>query len=143
MRVRARLLVPAAAALLLPLGLTSTAQADAARILAGSCAAPNFCLFENNDFNQGNTNHWRDITHSDDDFRGNHWRDGNGWLTDDDMNDETSSVKNRTGRTVCLYQNPGYTGDPSGFADGADDGYLANNNVGDNRASSAEFARCR
>ncbi|MEV6425957.1 peptidase inhibitor family I36 protein [Streptomyces sp. NPDC051662] len=143
MRVRARLLVPAVVALLLPLSLTSTAQADAPQILAGSCEAPNFCLFENNDFNQGNTNHWRDITHRDNDFRGNHWRDGNGRLTDDDMNDETSSVKNRTGVSVCLYQNPNYTGNRSGFPDGSDDGYLANNRIGDNSASSAEFALCR
>ena len=26
---------------------------------AGSCSSGNICLFENNDYNQGNTNHWR------------------------------------------------------------------------------------
>ncbi|MFI8951482.1 peptidase inhibitor family I36 protein [Streptomyces sp. NPDC053750] len=143
MRVSKRYLAPALLTLVLPLGLASPANASAERVFAGSCSSGNFCLFENNDFNNGNTNHWRDITHNDRDFRGNHWRDGNGWLTDDDMNDETSSVKNRTGGTVCLYQNPGYTGDRSGFADGADDGYLANNDIEDNSASAAEFARCR
>jgi hypothetical protein len=56
--------------------------------------------------------------HNDSDFKGNHWRDGNGNLTNDDMNDETSSVKNRTGCEVRLYQNADYAGDYTKFANG-------------------------
>ncbi|MBF8184746.1 peptidase inhibitor family I36 protein [Nonomuraea sp. K274] len=120
----------------------SPAQADSAQVFAGSCSTGNFCLFENNDFNNGNTNHWRDIVHDDSDFRGNHWRDGNGYLTDDDMNDETSSIKNRAGCTVTLYKDPDYKGDSTPFANGKNDGYLANDNVEDNAATSARFDGC-
>ncbi|MFJ9031065.1 peptidase inhibitor family I36 protein [Streptomyces sp. NPDC102274] len=139
MRRKLQFLAPAFGVLLLPLTLASSAQADEARVMAGSCTAPNFCLFENNHFNEGNTNHWRDIVHSDSDFRGNHWRDGNGNLTDDDMNDETSSVKNESGCSVRLYQNPNYQGDYTGTADGDSRAVLGDFAIGDNRATSAQF----
>ncbi|MFI1866129.1 peptidase inhibitor family I36 protein [Streptomyces jumonjinensis] len=130
-----------AATVLVP-GFIPAAQAEASDIRAGSCNAPNFCLFENANFNQGGVNHWRDITHEDHDFMGNHWRDNNGYLTDVDMNDETSSVKNRTGCSVRLYENANYQGDFTGFDNGAGDGSLSDNRIGNDRASSALFFNC-
>lgn len=135
MRTMIRLMGPAVGALLLSVSLASGAEA------AGSCSAPNFCMFENNEYNEGNTNHWRDIVHNDSTFAGNHWRDGNGYLTDDVMDDEVSSVKNRTGCTVRLYRDDNYTGLYTGFGNGSahDDPVLGNNRIRDNEASSALF----
>lgn len=142
MRRKLQFLTPAFGALLLAgaLAPSASAQSDEPQILAGSCSAPNFCLFENNHYNQGNTNHWRDIVHSDSDFKGNHWRDGNGNLTNDDMNDEASSVKNRSGCSVRLYQNHDYKGDFTGTPNGTDRPVLGNVAIGDNRATSAQFS---
>ena len=111
-------------------GLTMTASPASA---AGSCSAGNICLFENNDYNQGNTNHWRDFTGDIRNFNDYKWVGSN-----DNMDNETSSIKNRGGCTVTLYQDIGWKGDDSDFANGANDGFLANNKVGDNRASSLD-----
>ncbi|WP_181774209.1 peptidase inhibitor family I36 protein [Amycolatopsis pittospori] len=100
---------------------------------AGSCSSGNICLFENNDYNQGNTNHWRD-------FRGNvrNFNDYNWVGSNDNMDNETSSIKNRRGCTITLYQHIAWEGANSDFSNGANDGFLANNSVGDNRASSID-----
>lgn len=96
----------------------------------GSCASGRVCLYENNDFNRGNTDHWLDFTRDDYDFRNNYWSGSN-----DSIDNETSSIKNRIGCTVTLYQHVGGTGASSSFSNGAADGFLANNRIGDNRAS--------
>ncbi|SFB36215.1 Peptidase inhibitor family I36 [Amycolatopsis marina] len=129
MRKTAGVLVTVAAAGGLAL-MATPASADTAEVLAGSCSSGNICLFENNDFNQGNTNHWRD-------FRGNVSNFNNyNWVgSSDNMDNETSSIKNRVGCGVTLYQHVGYGGDSTYFRNGANDGFLANNKVGDNRAS--------
>lgn len=99
----------------------------------GSCDAGNICLFENRDYNAGDLNHWRD-------FRGNirNFNDYNWVGTSDNMDNETSSIKNRRGCTVTLYQHIGYEGADSDFANGRFDDNLADNNIGENRASSLD-----
>lgn len=96
-----------------------------------------FCLYENNDFNKGNTKHVRQWTGDDYDYRNNAWYNSN-----DGLDNEASSVWNRTGCRVTLYQHVGGTGARTTFSSGARDGFLANNNIGDNRAS-AHNIRCR
>lgn len=106
----------------------------------GSCASGKICLYENNDFNIGNTDHWIDFTTDHSDFTQWEWLDSNGSQTNDVMDNETSAIKNRrgTGCTARLWQHVGYSGASSDFANNADDGYLANNSIGDNRASAIE-----
>jgi opacity protein-like surface antigen len=105
----------------------------------GSCASPNFCLFENNDFNQDDTNHWLDLTRDDYDLRNNYWYDNNGDQTNDRIDNETSSVKNRSGCNVRLWQDVGGTGAHTRIDNGHDDGFLANNAIGDNRLSAVDM----
>jgi hypothetical protein len=122
-----------AAVLATAAALTGLAMTAAPASAAGSCTSGHICLFENNDFNQGNTNHWRDFTKDVYNFNAYSWVG-----TTDNMDNETSSIKNRGGCTVTLYQDIGYKGDNTDFKNGADDGFLSNNNVGDNRASSLD-----
>ena len=105
----------------------------------GSCSSPNMCLFENNDFNKGNTNHWLDLRKTDADLRNNYWYNGDGSQSNDSIDNETSSVKNRTGCNVMLWQNVGNGGDHTKSISGTDDGFLENNVIGDNRLSGVEF----
>ena len=105
----------------------------------GSCSSPNFCLFENEDFNRGNTNHWLDLRASDPNLKNNYWYNGDGSQTNDSINDELSSVKNRAGCDVMLWQDANYKGAGTKSISGTDDGKLANNNIGDNRTSSVKF----
>jgi hypothetical protein len=102
-------------------------------IQVGSCSSGNICLFENNDYNQGNTNHWRD-------FRGDirNFNDYNWVGSSDNMDNETSSIKNRRGCTVTLYQHIAWRGEDTDFRNGRNDGFLANDPIGDNRASSLD-----
>jgi hypothetical protein len=113
--------------------VTGTASA------VGSCSSPNFCLFENNDFNKGNTNHWLDLHGSDKNLKDNYWYNGDGSQTNDSINDELSSVKNRAGCDVMLWQDASYQGAYTKSISGTDDGFLENNNIGDNRTSSVQF----
>jgi Peptidase inhibitor family I36 len=103
-----------------------------------SCARGRVCLYENNDFNRGNTDHWRDFVSDHYDFRKLVWLDSNGSATNDHMDNETSSIKNRRGCRVRLWQNVGGTGASTTFNDNVDDGFLANNSIGDNRASAID-----
>ena len=102
-----------------------------------TCNSGRFCLYENNDFNRGNTDHWLDLTADDYDLRNNYWTGSN-----DSIDNETSSIKNRTGCRVSVYQHVGGTGATSTWGPGANDGFLANNVVGDNRASAVNI-HCR
>ncbi|MGW6744989.1 peptidase inhibitor family I36 protein [Streptomyces sp. NPDC055025] len=149
MRVTSLLLGTALGAVLLPFSVGAAAYAVPAaqdegtvQIMAGSCSAPNFCLFDLVNYNAGSTtgtNLWRDIVHDDNDFD-NHWRNGNGDLTSINMDNDTTSVKNRAGCFVYLYSGLNYTGDATRFSNGADDASLADNAVGNNAASSADFS---
>lgn len=105
----------------------------------GTCAARRACLYENNDFNRGNTDHWRDFTTSNYNFNHVLWRDSNGSETNDHMDNETSSIRNRRGCTVRLWQDVGGTGASTDFRNNVDDGFLANNSIGDNRASAIQI----
>jgi S-formylglutathione hydrolase FrmB len=105
----------------------------------GSCASGRVCLYENNDFNGGNTDHWRDFTADAGDFNRIVWLDNRGSSTNDHMDNETSSERNRRGCSYRLWQNVGSSGASTVFANGVDDGFLANNDIGDNRASAIDL----
>jgi hypothetical protein len=105
----------------------------------GSCTSGHFCLFENNDFNRGNTNHWLDLRADDYDLRNNYWYDNSGNQTNDSIDNETSSVKNRIGCNVMLWQDVGGTGAHTKSISGTDDGFLENNAIGDNRLSAVDI----
>jgi len=105
----------------------------------GSCSSPNFCLFENEDFNRGDTNHWLDLRSDDFNLNNNYWYNGDGSQTNDSIDNETSSVKNRRGCNVMLWQDVGGTGDHTKSISGTDDGKLANNAIGDNRLSAVDM----
>jgi hypothetical protein len=120
--------------------MTGMVVATGTASAVGSCASPNFCLFENNDFNRGNTNHWLDLRGSDSNLKNNYWYDNNGSQTNDSINDELSSVKNRTACNVMLWQDANYKGTHATKSiKGTDDGVLGNNDIGDNRTSSVQF----
>jgi hypothetical protein len=112
-------------------GLTALASPASA---SGSCDTGKFCLFENNDFNNGNTNHWLDLTKDDFDLRNNYWTGSN-----DSIDNETSSVKNRIGCNVMLWQDVGGTGAHTKSISNTDDGFLENNAIGDNRLSAVDI----
>jgi hypothetical protein len=100
----------------------------------GSCDPGKFCLFENNDFNAGNTNHWLDLTRDDFDLRNNYWTGSN-----DSIDNETSSVKNKVGCDVMLWQHVGGTGAHTKSINNTNDGFLENNAIGDNRLSAVDI----
>lgn len=113
-------------------------QAQVAGADPNSCESGEVCLFENYDFNDGNTNHVRQWVGDDSTYTNNTWFNAtDGTWSNDGMNDETSSVKNNgTQCSVTLFQNSSYGGAASTFARGTSDGNLSNNAIGDNRASS-------
>lgn len=117
----------------------SLAAAPALAGAGGFCASGRACLYENNDFNNGNTDHWRDVISDDSTFTNNVWLDNQGSSTNDGMNDETSSIKNRRGCSVRLWQHSSFMGASTTFGNGVNDGFLANNAIGDNRASSIDI----
>lgn len=127
--------VAAAFVLVATAALAEPAEAGA----HGSCARGNACLYENNDFNNGNTDHWRDFTSSNANFNKVVWRDSHGSETRDHMDNETSSIRNRRGCRVRLWQDVGYGGASTDFGNNVDDGILANNSIGDNRASAIQM----
>jgi hypothetical protein len=137
MRRGQRIAIVCASLLLLSLsGLVSgTAYAGS----DGFCYTGRACLYENYDFNNGNTDHWRDFTRDYGDFRQLVWLNNQGSQTSDHMDNETSSIKNRRGCTFRLWQDVGYKGAYSDFSNGINDGYLANNAIKDNRASSIDI----
>ncbi|MEO3890472.1 peptidase inhibitor family I36 protein [Nonomuraea sp. B5E05] len=117
-----------------------TGPAPAGADPGGTCASTAFCLYENKNYNSGNTDHWRNLYTSDKDFRDNVWIDGNRKVTDDGMDNETSSVRNNTNCVVTIYQHPGYSGAATTFIrKGQKLPSLSNYGIGDNRASSAKF----
>jgi hypothetical protein len=121
----------AAVGITVALGIkTSTAHAAAPNY---DCESGEVCLYENNDYNQNAANHVRQWTGNDEYYSNDVWNNST-----DGLNDEASSVKNNGGGSynVTLYQHSGGGGASSRFAPGTGDPYLANNNVGDNRASS-------
>lgn len=108
------------------------------------CDLREFCLYENNDLNRGANNtygvyQWR----TDDRDYNNKWRDRNNreHRNTDVLNDEASSLWDRTGCPVLLFQHKGWTGASSLFRGGVDD-YSTNNRIGDNRVSSHNIT-CR
>ncbi|HEX5493811.1 MAG TPA: hypothetical protein VFX70_04465 [Mycobacteriales bacterium] len=115
--------------------LATSAEAGA----RGTCAKGWACLYENNDFNNGNTDHWRDFRSSNYDFNKVLWRDSHGSQTNDHMDNETSAIRNRRGCTVRLWQNVGGTGASTDFHNNVSDGFLKNNSIGDNRASAIQM----
>ncbi|TDU87937.1 hypothetical protein EV138_1474 [Kribbella voronezhensis] len=99
-----------------------------------SCGTERVCLYENNYFNDQNTDHWRDFNSSDADLRNNYWKDRNGSDSNDHMDNETSSIK-VNGCSVTVYQDVNYGGAQNWWGPGQVDGKLADNAIGDNRIS--------
>jgi hypothetical protein len=127
------------AAALAALALTTLTVGTALPAQAGAygvCATERVCLFENEDFNRGSSEHWRDFAGDDSNFSNNFWKDQVGTDTNDNMNDETSSMRSN-GCSFTLWQHAGYTGAHNtwNWVPGLEDGKLSNNQIGDNRAS--------
>ena len=113
------------------LGLTVGA-APAQAVNDFNCDAGEGCWYENNDFNAGASNHVHQWEVDDLNYSNDVW-----FNSSDGMNDETSSIWNRDAfDSLRLYQNSNHGGANSQFGPGASDGFLANNSIGDNRASS-------
>ena len=105
---------------------------------SGSCDSGEVCLYENNEYNKGNSNHVRQWAGNASTYSGQNWYNATtkAW-TGDGLNDEASSVKNLGNScSVRLFQHDNGGGAGSTFARGAADPLLSNNNVGDNRATS-------
>jgi hypothetical protein len=111
------------------------ASAGTTEIQVGSCSSGYLCLFENPNYNSGDTNHWRDFS-NDANIGGLNWYNGDGSESSDGMNDETSSVKNRLGCKARLYQHENRGGDYADFLSNASVPNLSTTNIGENRASS-------
>ncbi|NYI07666.1 peptidase inhibitor family I36 protein [Allostreptomyces psammosilenae] len=97
----------------------------------GTCGTGEFCLWENQDFNGSNDGGIYEWTGDDSDYNNDEW-----YNTDDGLDNEASSVRNLESCAVRLYQHVSHEGAYTTFQSGDDDGYLNNNNIGDNRASS-------
>lgn len=103
-----------------------------------TCEDVEVCLWENNDFNQGNTNHCLQFTADDSSYTNNTWwQCTSNTSTTDGMNDEASSFRNDFNFTsVDLCRNSNFGTPCSRFGPNTQDGFLSNNDVGDNAASS-------
>jgi hypothetical protein len=126
----------AAAAALLTAVVPATAAVASPR---STCYGGRVCLYASFDYNRGQVDHWRDFIQDDSDFSDNNWLNwdfSNSWQT---MDNETSSVRNRIGCSATLWQHPGYTGAHSTFTHNSNDGFLANNAIGNNRASALDI----
>jgi len=123
----------------LAMGVGGIAATPAFASSGGNCSNGYFCLYENNDFNDGNTDHWRDFTANTSDFNKVLWRNANGSESDDHMDNEASSMQNKRGCKVQLFQNVGYTGASNTWVNGDVDGIFKGNAIGDNRASSVKM----
>lgn len=115
-----------------------------------SCDSGEVCLFESDGFNENAVNHIRhDIATTDPKFdtgeAADRWWDGTSDArSDDNMDNELSSIKNKGTRcSVTVFQNGDYGGARTTIRRGAgrdgQDANLGDNNVGDNRASSVDF----
>lgn len=121
-------------------GLTMVAQ-PASADPNGACSSGVVCLYENSNYNRDAVDHWANFRTDDTNFNNNSWLDRNHVDTGDGLNDETSSIKNRRGCTVVLFQNSGFSGARNSFAHGEDDSNLSDDDIDDNRASSLDI-RC-
>jgi hypothetical protein len=124
------------------LAAASPAAASTQQIQAGSCSSGYVCLFENVNYNQnaGEVNHWRDFSGSVKTFGSLKWYNGDGSESNDKMNDETSSLKNRLGCSVTLYEHKDYEGDHTQFLNGANRADFDGTSIDHNRASSLKTA---
>ncbi|GGP03595.1 peptidase inhibitor family I36 protein [Nonomuraea glycinis] len=104
-----------------------------------TCYGGRVCLYAGFDYNRGQTDHWRDFVQDDTDLSDDNWLAwdySNSWHS---MNNETSSVRNRIGCPITLWQHAYFTGAHSTFLHDSNDGFLANNAVGNNRTSSIDI----
>ncbi|MEU8249782.1 hypothetical protein [Nonomuraea sp. NPDC048916] len=129
--------VGAAASLALALPAAAFAGPD------GACYSGRACLYKAPDFNNGFSDLWVEFGADDADLRDNRLRFGDHaiafWSR---VDNETSSVKNDSTCNITLWQNRFFTGAHTTFAPGSVDGYLLNDAVGDNNASSIQVS-CR
>lgn len=134
-------LIVALAVLALPVAASTMLAQPASADPNGTCTSGVVCLYENNNYNRDAVDHWANFRTDDTNFNNNNWLDRNHVDTGDGLNDEASSIKNRRGCTVVLYQNSGFGGARTSFANGEDDGNLSDDSIGGNRASSLDI-RC-
>jgi hypothetical protein len=103
-----------------------------------TCYGGRVCLYAGFDYNRGQVDYWRDFMGDDANLIDNNWLNwdfSNSWRP---MNNDTTSVRNRVGCAATLWQHPYYTGAHSTFTHNSNDGFLANNAVGNDRASSLD-----
>jgi Peptidase inhibitor family I36 len=131
----AQFVAVATAATAIALGGAGFASAD-----GNVCESGEFCLYENTNFNDGSFSTYgkHQWGGSDSSYSNNKWWDYKvpGHHNVDVLNDEASSLWNRTGCRVAISQHENGGGDTSNYANGSKDTTFENNNVGDNRASS-------
>ncbi|MEV0590246.1 peptidase inhibitor family I36 protein [Nonomuraea cavernae] len=134
-------IIRAAAVVGAALSLTLVLPAVAFAGPRGTCSSGRVCLYKAPDFNNGFSDLWADFGGDDTDLRDNRWRFGDHaiafWSR---VDNETSSLRNDSLCRVTLWQNRFFTGAHSTFEPGAADGYLPNNAVGDNSASSLDIS---
>ncbi|GAA2301613.1 hypothetical protein GCM10010149_58570 [Nonomuraea roseoviolacea subsp. roseoviolacea] len=106
----------------------------------GGCDRGAVCLYAYYGYNYSGAyprDLWRDFTESDAYLGDDLWFQGDTAVeTSRIVNNDASSVKNRSGCEAVLWQNPLFTGAHSTFAAGRADPFLANGTVGNNTASS-------
>lgn len=136
MRPTSRVAGALAVAALLALAAPAAAASASPR---STCYGGRLCLYAGFDYNRGQTDYWRDFVRDDTNLLDNnwlHWDYSNSWHT---MNNETSSVRNRVGCPITLWQHASFTGAHSTFLNNSNDGFLANNGIGNNRTSSIDI----
>ncbi|MFJ8846569.1 peptidase inhibitor family I36 protein [Streptomyces cyaneofuscatus] len=105
-------------------GFTSTATADArdgSRIQAAQVT-----VYKDVDFRGG----WADFNGSDSNLTNNYWTNSSG-----SVNDNLSSIKNRSNRWVDLFEDSGYRGRTAGWRPQSVDARTSDNGLGDNVSS--------
>lgn len=122
------------AAVLLVLAVPQPATASP----RSACFQGRVCLYAGFDFNRGQVDLWRDFVRDDPNFAGDTWLRWDYTDSHIGMDDGASSIRNRIGCPVTLWQHPYFTGAHSTFGSGGD-AYLADDAIGNNRASSLDI----
>ncbi|HLU72946.1 MAG TPA: peptidase inhibitor family I36 protein [Nonomuraea sp.] len=104
-----------------------------------ACFHGRVCLYAGFQYNRGQVDLWRDFVRDDANLADDNWLRWDYTDSLQSMNNETSSIKNRIGCPVTLWQKPHFTGAHSTFGHGSGDRYLANNTIGNNRVSSIDI----
>jgi hypothetical protein len=104
-----------------------------------TCVGGRVCFYAGYDYNRGTVDHWRDFVTDESNMVDNNWLNWDYSNTWHSMDNEASSFRNRIGCSATLWQHPNYTGAHSTFIANENDGFLANNAIGNNRVSSVDI----